>query len=188
MKTTPLAQHTVVGSFGTRSQAQDAVAELRRLGFRDDQVGLVTRSATNNNPDAVDNTGMPDNLGDDTNWERNAGMGAAAGAMTGTGLGLAIAAGLIPAIGPVIAGGTLAALIASAGAGAAAGGILGAFVGLGISDDDAKFSEEELNAGRTIVTVAAHGRYAEAAEVLNRFGALERDAVVTTSTPNRPLY
>lgn len=187
MKTTPLAQHTVVGSFESRNQAQDAVAELRRLDFRDDQIGVVTRSAVND-PDVIDNTGMPDNLGIDTNWERNAGVGAAAGAVTGTGLGLAIAAGLIPAIGPVVAGGTLAALFASAGAGAAAGGIIGSFVGLGISDDDAKFSEDELNSGRTIVTVAAHGRYAEAAEVLNRFGAIERGAVATTATPNRPLY
>lgn len=189
MKSIPATQHTIVGSFETRAQAQQAVAELRQAGFRDDQIGVVSRSAIQPNPDMVDNTGMPDTLDEEsTNWERSAGVGAAAGAVTGTGLGLAVAAGLIPAIGPVIAGGTLAALIASASAGAAAGGILGGFIGLGVSDEDAQFSEEELNAGRTVITVAAHGRYAEASEIIHRFGGVERAMSSGETIPRPTLY
>jgi hypothetical protein len=51
------------------------------------------------------------------------------------------AAGVLPAIGPVIAGGLLAAVAASAAAGAAAGGIVGALIGLGIPEEEARYSE-----------------------------------------------
>src|SRR5581483_1361175 len=119
----------VVGVFDTRRQAEEAVAELRRAGFRENELGILSRT---------DAPGMDSGLAHDpthTRWEEGSGIGAAAGAVTGTGLGLAVAAGLIPGVGPVIAGGTLAALIASAGAGAAVGTVIGALVGLGIPEE-----------------------------------------------------
>lgn len=172
MKSVSTAQHSVVGSFETRAQAQRAIAELRRAGFRDDQIGIVSRNTARHDPDAISNIGLADNLDESANWEERAGRGAMVGAAIGAGLGLVVAAALIPAIGPVIAGDTLATLIAGTGAGATAGGIFGGFVGLGISDLDAQFSEKELNAGHTIVTVAARGRCTEAIEILHRYNAI----------------
>ena len=57
--------------------------------------------------------------------------------------GLGILAGIVPAIGPAIAGGTLAAILSSAAAGAATAGVAGALIGLGIPEDEAKRGEEK---------------------------------------------
>ena len=156
---------TAVGVFNNHADAQRAVNELRRSGFTDSEIGVVSRSGETTTGATVT-----------SDKSTNAGIGAAAGAATGASVGalwgLGIAAGLLPAIGPVIAGGTLAAIIASAATGAAAAGVAGALVGLGIPEDEAAHYESEFHAGRTIVTVKApDNRYAEATEILSRCGA-----------------
>ena len=91
---------------------------------------------------------------------------------------------MLPAIGPVIAGGLLASILASAATAAAAGGLAGALIGMGIPEEEARHYESELKAGRTVVTVRANGRGAEAWDILNRFGAIDsgsRPAPVATS-------
>src|SRR4051812_18845349 len=104
---------TVIGVFADRDRARAAVEDLRRAGFRDDQIGLVGRDRTNNavtttttaagHEHGREKSGLP-NDPTHSRWEEGTGLGAAAGAVTGTGLGLAVAAGLIPGVGPVIAG------------------------------------------------------------------------------------
>lgn len=156
----------VVGVFDDYRQAEQAIQELRRSGFRDDEIGILSRTTH------MSETGI---VNDPTHsrWEEGAGIGAAAGAITGTGLGLAVAAGLIPGVGPVIVGGALAALLASAGAGAAVGTVLGALIGLGIPEEESQFYESEFKAGRTLVTVRAGSRNEDARPILTRFGAHE---------------
>lgn len=159
---------TAVGVFENRTNATGAVSALRSAGFRDEQIGVVSRhrdTTTSNDPT-------------ETHWEEGTGVGAAAGAATGVGLGLAVAAGLIPGVGPVIAGGTLMALLASAGAGATVGTVIGGLIGLGVPEDDAAYYESEFNTGRTIVTVRADARYSEAVDILRRHGALERATAI----------
>jgi cytochrome c biogenesis protein CcdA len=156
---------TAVGVFHERRQAENAVDELSRAGFRHDQIGVAARSD------------QPDYDGVATDTGTRAGEGAAAGAITGgafgTLAGLAVAAGMIPAIGPVLAGGILAGLVASAAVGAAAGGIVGALIGMGIPEEEAGYYGSEFEAGRTIVTVRADGRYGEAVAILRRCGAYD---------------
>ncbi|HEY1378237.1 MAG TPA: hypothetical protein VGF55_15665 [Gemmataceae bacterium] len=169
---------TVIGVFSDRDKAQAAVDELRQAGFRDDQIGLVSRTQTETvghaagHDHARERAGLP---GDTTHskWEEGAGIGAAAGAATGTGLGLAVAAGLIPGVGPFIAGGTLMAILASAGTGTAVGTILGALVGLGVPEEEATYYESEFKTGRTILTVRADDRSAAAWDILARHGAYD---------------
>ena len=55
---------TVVGVFEDRRQAERAVGELRRVGFRDEQVGLLVREGA---------TGAPEE-GCDTNTKAEEGM------------------------------------------------------------------------------------------------------------------
>jgi hypothetical protein len=160
---------TVIGVFEDRDSARAAVSELRRAGFREDQIGLVTHD-TDRAPPRGDESGIPGEP-THTRWEEGAGIGAAAGAVTGTGLGLAVAAGLIPGVGPVLAGGTLMALLASAGTGAAVGTVLGGLVGLGVPEEEAKYYSGEFTSGRTIVTVRADENTVQAWEVLSRHGA-----------------
>ena len=81
--------------------------------------------------------------------------------------------GVIPVIGPAIAGGTLGILLSNAAAGAAAAGLAGALIGSGIPEEDARYYHGEFEAGRTIVTVKADGRYDEATAILRRNGAYD---------------
>lgn len=163
---------TAVGVFASHREADAAVSELRQAGFREDQIGVASRHAEGATSEAT--------TGDEGS---RAGTGAVAGALAGAGLGglvgLGIMAGLIPAIGPVIAGGTLAAILANAAGGAAIGSLIGALTGAGIPEEEAKYYHGEFEAGRTIVTVKADGRYDEAAAILRRHGAYDMQTAAT---------
>jgi hypothetical protein len=159
----------IVGLFLDRCDAQRAVNELRRSNFREDQVGVVSRSAAGIPPAEVPAA--------DAATHSKIVEGTALGAASGAGLGalwaLGIAAGALPALGPVIAGGLLMSVLASAGATAAVGTVVGALIGLGIPEEDAWYFEKEFNSGRTLVTVRPEGRWAEAEAILRDYGALD---------------
>jgi hypothetical protein len=164
----------IAASFDSRSEAEAAVRELRVAGFPDNRIGLMSldknaRIGQTHRPDQK--SGLP-NDPTESRWEEGTGVGAAAGAVTGTGLGLAVAAGLIPAIGPLIAGGTLVALLASAGAGATVGTLVGGLIGLGIPEEEATYYEDEIKSGRVLVTVQVtddtFGKSADVQEILAR--------------------
>jgi hypothetical protein len=171
---------TIVGVFSHRAKAEAAVEDLRRAGFRDDQIGIVARTGdtAGTSTRALTHEQFKERTGlshDPTHsqWEEGAGVGAAAGAATGAGLGLAVAAGLIPGIGPVIAGGTLAAILVSTGTGAAVGAVLGGLIGLGVPEQEAAYYDTEFRSGRTVVTVRADERSADAWNILVRHGAYD---------------
>jgi len=169
-------RNTVVGVFEDRRQAQLAVEELKRVGFTDSQIGVITREE--------------DSARSTTNEEGGSHVveGAAAGVATGAGVGalwaLGIAAGMLPAIGPVIAGGLLASVLASAAGGAAVAGIVGALIGLGIPEEEAHYYEGEVKSGRTLVTVSAGSRFNEATTIIQRHGGYDR----STSTQRAANY
>ena len=148
-----------VGVFDDRNDAELAARDLRAKGFTDDQIGYAWR----------DDEGK-------THAEGNkAGEMAASGAGTGVVLGGIIgaaAAALIPGIGPVVSGGLLASAIAGGATGAVvggvSGGIAGALVGLGIPEDEAKYYDEQVRDGRTLMTVKADDRYADASDIVRR--------------------
>jgi len=161
MATAKTQRSTVVGVFQDRHHAQQAVSELRRAGFHDEQIGVAGRDY-----EATDKAAEISDKG--TKAAAGAATGLAAGAGLGALWGMGIIAGLLPAIGPAIAGGTLAAILSSAAAGAAAASLVGALIGLGIPEEEAKFYDTEFQSGRTIVTVRADGRYDEALNILRK--------------------
>src|SRR5437763_12244570 len=143
---------TVVGVFEDRLAADRAVAELRRAGFREDQIGVAMRhTEAKAGATATAKT-------DETYAEE----GAATGLLTGLGLGalagLGVLSGVIPVVGPAIVGGTLGVLLSNAAAGAAVAGLAGALIGSGIPEEQAKYSPAGCEPGRTIVAVTADGR------------------------------
>jgi len=156
---------TVVGVFEDRRQADQAVAELRKAGFREDQIGVAMRR----------DEGMSD--AESTTGDTYAEEGGIGGALAGLGLGalagVGVLAGVIPVIGPAIAGGTLGIILSNAAAGAGVAGLIGALVGYGIPEEEAKYYHSEFEAGRTIVTVNADGRVDEANAILRRYGAYD---------------
>jgi len=168
--------HTVVGVFEDRTHADQAVAELKRAGFREDQIGAAMRHA-----DAATTTS-------DTYAEEGGVGGVLAGLGLGALAGLGVLSGVIPVIGPAIAGGTLGIILSNAAAGAVAAGLAGALIGAGIPEEDAKYYHGEFEAGRTIVTVHADGRSAEATTILRRHGAYDmssRGSAVSSSAAGR---
>jgi outer membrane lipoprotein SlyB len=80
---------------------------------------------------------------------------------------------MLPALGPVIAGGLLASILASTAAGAAAGGLVGSLVGLGLSEENARSFEFEFARGRVIVTVRGGDRFDQASRTMLSHGATE---------------
>jgi len=165
-----------VGVFPDRASAQQAINDLKRAGFAEDQIGVAAR-------DSDQISGARDLTDKDT--ATKAGAGAGIGAATGAGVGalwgLGVLSGVLPAIGPAIAGGTLAAILSSAAAGAAVAGLTGALIGAGIPEEEAHYYEGEFKAGRTIVTVHADGRYQEALSIMRRFGGYDMHGRDTAS-------
>jgi uncharacterized protein (TIGR02271 family) len=158
-------RETVVGVFPNRTEAQQAVAELRRAGFRDDQIGVITQKHDESTPTVTTGAG--------SKAAEGAAIGAAAGAGAGALWALGIAAGIFPPLG-IVAGGTLMAILASAGAGAAVASVAGALIGLGIPEEEATFYEGEVKSGRTLVTIKAGGRYDDAVAIIRRFGGYDK--------------
>jgi len=151
-----------VGTFHAASRARSAIEDLRKSGFDDDDIGLLTHDKDGD----ADVKTFKDMTGN------KAGTGAVAGAAAGAGGGAlwaaGIAAGILPAIGPVIAGGILAAVAASAGIGAAAGTLIGALTGMGVTDEEAAYYDEEFKQGKTVVVVKTTSKAIEAYRVLHK--------------------
>ena len=164
---------TVIGVFADRERAARAVAELESSGFTPQQVGFIVPREEQ----FEGNTGVGDS---DTAVEAETSRGAAKGAVVGGLIGAA-AALLIPGLGPVAAGGILAAALTGTGVGAVTGGLVGALTHLGLAEHEASRYERELRAGRALVTVRADGRQAEAQDILRRHGATGVESPGTTT-------
>ena len=178
-------QMTVVGVFEDRDTADRAIDALRSAGFGPEQIGVVTRhdEANSHLPRAAD-VNM-DGVDDDDAAADRAGEGASIGALSGAAIGgligLGVLSGVIPVIGPALAGGALATILSNAAGGAAIAGVAGALLGWGVPEEEAKYYEGEVTAGRTVVTVQADRRFDEARSILRSYGAYEA-ASANTST------
>jgi len=157
---------TVAGVFRSRPEAVQAVRDLQAAGFDENAIGLVAR----NDSGTIERT----TASGETMAEEGAAAGAIAGAGVGTAIGFGVLAGVVPVIGPAIVAGTLGTIITNAVAGAAVAGLVGALIGFGIPEEDARYYEGEVKAGRYLVTVEADDRAAEAWAILDRNGGYNR--------------
>jgi hypothetical protein len=169
----------VIGVFDTREQGHRAVEELRREGFAEHQITLVAHHHPR--PGEVDVTDMDAAKAAQVSGETRAEEGAVVGAVAGglAGAAVALATGLIPGVGPALGLGWLAALVFGGGAaiGVVGGGIVGALVGLDFPEEEARFYEQELKAGKTLVGVKAGDRAADARAILERCGGHEASSL-----------
>jgi len=158
-------RQTLVAVFEDRYEAEKALDDLEQAGFSHDDVGFALRGSDVTRGGMIsDAEGAKDRPGALT--------GAVTGGVVGGMIGAA-AALLVPGVGPVLAGGVLASFFGGAIAGTAIGGILGAMTGLGISEEEAKFYEQEFQSGKAIVAVKCDSRCADAAEILRRHGGYD---------------
>jgi hypothetical protein len=167
---------TVVGVFPDRSDAERAIQDLHLRGFDYEDIGFAIRGATGEPTTMIERRGELGAAG---------GSGIGDGILAGAGIGGLVAAGaslLIPGFGPVIAGGILATILGGAAIGAAAGGLIGALTSIGVPEEHARYYESELEQGRVLVTVDAHGRDDEAREIFTAHGAYDVDHPVVGDT------
>jgi len=141
----------LIATFHDRRKAARYVNALRRAGFKENEIGVLSPE-THPHVDVV---------------EDDAVAGAISGGLVGAVAG-AVATGLIPGIGPVLAAGMLASVLGGAAAGATAGTVLGALIGLGVPEDKAQEYQHAILAGRTLVAVQAVGRGGDALTILRR--------------------
>ena len=134
---------TVIGVFDDRSQAENAMNEIRNAGITDDEISIVGKE------DIVKGEGDENR----ENLTSGIGRGATTGGTIGGLAGLIAGAGAltIPGIGPIVAAGPIAAGLT----GVAAGGITGSLVDMGIPEDRGEFYENEVKKGSIVATVEA---------------------------------
>lgn len=151
---------TTIGVFETREAAERAITDLKAAGYRDDQIGLVARNE------------------DDGHAGSGAATGAAVGAIAGAAIGAGVLTGavpvLIPIVGPGIALGTMGTILANTAGGAALAGIAGALIGWGVPEEDARYYEDEVKAGRYLVTVDCGDQASDVRSVFGRHGGYDR--------------
>jgi len=159
---------TVVGVFPDHAHVEQAINELHTLGIKDEQIGYAVR-------DEKDKGGAAAGKKPEEGAILGAASGGVAGGLLGAGASL-----LIPGIGPAIAGGVLAATLGGLTVGALTGGITGALVKLGIPEEEARYYQNEFEAGRPIVTVQTASQQQAVLDVFHRYGAHE-----TSTRPGR---
>lgn len=140
---------TISRLYDNYADAQNAVQGLEAAGVPQSDISIVA----NNSDGWFDEKRDHEGDGVDDRAEAagagaliGAGLGGAAGLLTGLGL-LAI-----PGLGPVVAAGWLAATSVGAAAGAASGGIVAALTQAGVSDDEALLYAEGVRRGGTLVS------------------------------------
>lgn len=166
-----------VGVFSKRSDAEDALQELRDAGFQMDRVSLIAKDVDGDDrfSDANVRDIDHDNKADD-GAKKGALTGGALGGLTGLLVGLGALA--IPGISPVMLAGATATALATAlsgGAiGAAAGGLIGGLIGLGIPEERAKVYSDRVSGGDYLVMVdGTDDEIGRAEAILSRRGIQE---------------
>lgn len=149
---------TIFAVFPDQPAAEQGVNRLAAAGFSPDEIGFLAPGDANE-PDyfKAAATGI--------------GAGGVLGGVAGAVLG-AVTVGAIPGIGPVLVAGALVPMGVLGITGASAGGTLGALFAGAASQDQGLHYMQEVQSGRTLVTVTT-GRTAEARAALEEAGALE---------------
>jgi hypothetical protein len=168
---------TVAGVFRLYQTARDAAGALRRAGFSQNQVNLLSPGSPKEQIHTIP-----------TSDTEQPGVGGAIGGLLGGALGVAgglelgmAAAVLIPGVGPILAFGLAgAALLGAGGAvgGAALGNAADGQSNEGVPSDEIFFYEDALRQGRSIILVLAgdHSEEQRARKLLADAGAESLDA------------
>jgi hypothetical protein len=174
----------VTALFPARDDAERAAAALMDHGVRRDEISILARGPVRGE---VPDPAASDALTYTSDAEVKA--GAAAGAGVGGALGLLATAAVltIPGVGPVLAGGALAAALATGAAmvgaaGALVGGVYGALRDLGMGESDAQRFERGVHAGATLVSVRTPAM--TTAEIQAEFAKYNASDIVTGVLPD----
>lgn len=163
-----------VGSFSNYRDTELALRELQSAGFPMNKVSVVGE-----NLDQGKIAGANVSKSREEQVGGGASSGATAGVVTGGLIGLlgGIGAVAIPGVGPVMAAGALATLLADTAlggaVGAAAGGLVGGLVALGVPDDKAKIYSDRISRGEYLVFVEGTDTEIATAEAIFRVRGIQ---------------
>lgn len=152
---------TVTALFDSHTTAYSAVQDLVDHGFARDSIGVMARDDTGSYGQVTARVATPDGP---SGVAQGAGVGAALGSLGGLVVGITVLA--VPGVGPVLAGGLLAAALTGAGVGAVTGGMIGALTELGIPKEHVHYYSEGLRRGGVLVVLATTDTMAELAMTL----------------------
>jgi hypothetical protein len=171
-----LTNDRVTAVFDSRSDAEQAITALRRLGVSDSHISIVAHHGD----DTTATGALADHAADmDDGTGERMGKGALAGAGAGALFGLAALA--IPGVGPFITAGWLASALGVTGgalaAGAIVGGTSGALAGLfakaGYTEHEANYYGSAVERGGVFVAVdtsATAATNTEVRSILTQYG------------------
>lgn len=172
----------LMGLFRSRADAERAIGDLRKAGFRDDQMSVVaqdtdaTRARNATTTDRGDVVAAADR--DDTRTAAkdrdDPGAAVAKGAATGAAIGGLVGllgALLIPGAGPLVLGGVIASTLVGMGAGAATGGLVGLLTTMGATAEEARYFDSGVQQGNVLVIIEPGDRQNEARILLVDAGA-----------------
>lgn len=171
-----------IGVFLTRSEAEDALQELKASGFSMEKVSIVAKNSPN----------PQTNANSATELARGAKTGALAGGTLGTATGLFIGAAAlaVPGVGPVLAAGalatTLTATVSGAVIGAAAGSLIGSLTGLGIPEQQAHIYNQLVSHGHYLIMVEGTAKEINQAELILNLRGIQEWAIYD-SPSNAPV-
>jgi uncharacterized protein (TIGR02271 family) len=164
---------TINGLFDNRIQARDAVQDLLEAGFTRDDISVMSKNLEGQ-PEAKVDYIEEDGHEQVEDMAKGAGTGAAIGGAAGLLLGITAIA--IPGIGPIIAAGPLAALIAGTGVGATIGGFISGLTRLGVDEGEANTYAEGVRRGGTLISVNSPDERADSVvAIMRQHGAVEID-------------
>ncbi len=166
----------LTGVFKSRTEAEQALRELRSANIDADHIGLLTPEMTDQELEA--RAPVTDSERPGLGKAMGAVVGGAMGTASGATLGAAAASLMVPGVGPVIAAGVLgAALLGVAGAatGAVAGDAVEEALGEGLPHEDLFVYEDALRKGRSVVVAFVDDGEDRAKEIIERHGALDTE-------------
>jgi hypothetical protein len=191
---------TLTRVYSDYASADATVGQLKAAGLSDSDISILASNADGwHKPGSSDVDPKHDKNRDGSDDRaQGAATGGGLGAVAGGAVGVATGLGLlaIPGVGPVVAAGWLATLVAGAVAGGAAGGIVGALVESGTSKENAEIYAEALRRGGAIITAKVpndeESRYAAimdtAAMDMERRAAGYRESGWTGYSLQAPAY
>ncbi|MDU4959725.1 MAG: general stress protein [Sporomusaceae bacterium] len=155
-------QKVVIGVFQSRSEAEQAVSQLRSQGFSDQEINIVSKQGKQgqNQTEYAE-----DDISD----------GALTGGTLGGIGGLLLSAGAlaIPGLGPIVAAGPIAAALS----GAVMGGIAGGLIDWGIPEEVSRRYENSVKQGGILAVIrTSAGSVNQAASILRQNGAKDVEA------------
>ncbi|MFD2328733.1 general stress protein [Cohnella sp. GCM10020058] len=171
----------VVGTFRNEQDVIGAIEALKAAGWSKDDISVVShkREAVHH-VDTVTGTNSAEGMV----------TGGVAGAFLGGTAGLLATAGLlfIPGLGPLLAAGPIATVIAGAAVGGSTGTLIGGLVGLGIPDREAEIYKTLVEQDHLLVIVKTGAENRSHVEsIFQAFGAIEpRSNAVSFEQPPLP--